>query len=327
MTRKWSTVSGAATAIGAYGRNGTNGLRVGQSGSAGSVTWNLPSNVATVIVGVAAKFTQPGVATAFLYLMDAGTIQVYLQFNTDASISVYNGNGTLLGTTAAGILPSYTAAHNYIEVKVLFHNSAGTVEIRINGSPTAALSLTGKDTTNTANAYITQVQLINSAPAASQESYYDDFYICDTTGSEANNFLGDVRIEYLAPSGAGTTTNLTPTAGSNYQCVDDNPANDDTDYVSSSTPGDKDTYAMGNLSSTLGTVVAVAVVTTDRKDDAGTRTHSHRVRLSGTESVSSAFSPTTSYLIHQSFFHTKPGGGAWSIADVNSVEAGVELTT
>lgn len=328
MGRKWSAVSGAGSGVStSYGRNGTSGLRINSAGSSGNHVLNLTTNVTTIIVGMAAKFTQSGIAADWLFLGEGGTTHVYFRFNADASISAYNGSGTLLGTSAAGVLPSYTAQHNYIEAKVLISNTVGTVEVRINGSSTAVLSLTGKDTQNTANAYATQVTLAAGSPSASQETYIDDLYICDTSGSEANNFLGDVRIEYVTTSGAGATTNFTPSAGSNYQCVDDNPANDETDYVSSSAPGDKDTYAMGNLSSTAGAIVAVCVVSTDRKDDAGTRTHSHRVRLSGTESAGTAFSPTTSYVVHQSIFHTKPGGGVWTISDVNSVEAGAELTT
>ena len=325
LGRKWSASSGSPD-IGAYGRNGTNGLRIGPSGGAASITYNLPANLSTIIVGGAYKFTVSSVASAFLYLSDAGSIQVYFQFNTDASISVFNGNGTLLGTSSPGVLPSYTSQHNHIEAKVLFHNSAGTVEVRVNGNTTPVLNLTGKDTTNTANNFITQIVFINQSPSASQSVYVDDFFILDTTGSP-NDFIGDVRIECKFPDGAGTTANLTPSAGSNFQNVDDNPANDDTDYNSSSTATQKDTFNYAALASTLGAVIAVVVNTVDRKDDAGARTHNHIARLSGTEVDGAAFSPTTSYTNHQTVYATKPGGGAWTIADVNNAEFGYKLTT
>lgn len=320
MTRKWSSVGGGVS-ITSGGRNSTSCAHcLGNNGA----TINLTSTPATIGVGVAYKPVSAAVASLFLRLLDAGTVQLNFLMLSDGSIQVINGASVTLGTSAPGAVPAPTSTFNYIEVKALISNTVGTVDVRVNGA--SVLSLTNKDTQNSANAYVTQVDICERAGTGNETSF-DDFVVWDTTGSTNNNFMGDTRIEALLPSGAGATTNFAPSAGSNYQCVDDATANDDTDYVSSSNVGDKDTYAMGNLASTIGAVKAVAVNTVDRKDDSGTRTHQHVTRLSGTESTGTAFAPTTTYVNHQSIFETKPGGGAWTISDVNSAEAGLSIAT
>jgi hypothetical protein len=320
---KWDTADAPSNiAISGSGRNGGSGITA--IGGA-TVYKNFPAALSTVIVGFAIKFGNVSDSLQFLYFYDSTTTQLYVRFNADGSLSVFNGSATLLGTTAPSVLPTPTSVFNYVEVKVLHHASAGTVDIHVNGA--SVLALTGKATAPSGTAQSTKVSISRVLPSANNSWVVDDFYICDTSGGTANTFLGDVRVECVFPDGAGTTANLTPSAGSNYQNVDDNPGNDDTDYNSSSTVTDKDTFNYAALASTLGSVVAVAVNTRDRKDDAGTRTHSHLSRLSGTEDVGTAFSPTTSYSIHQTIFHSKPGGGAWTITDVNNAEFGYKLVS
>ncbi len=322
LTEKWSS-SANAPDIGAYGRNSTNGMRF--TGANRQATKDLTSTPATVIVGHSVKFPVATTAVNWLHFRDNGTTQVYLKFNTDASIEAYNGDNTLLGTSSPGAVPSPTSVHNYIECKVTIHDSAGIVIVKVN--EVVVLNLSSKDTKNTSNAYVTQINLQNVLPSGDQHPDFDDFYICDTTGSVCNDFLGDIRVEYIAPDGAGNSTQFTPSTGSNYQNVDDTAPNDDTDYNSSTTVGHTDLYTMGALASSSGSVLAVAVITSDRKDDSGTRTHQHVVRLSGTNSTGASFSPTTSYAFHQTVFETKPGGGAWTISDVNAMESGLTIAT
>lgn len=321
INRKWTLVVGNNITIGAVGRNGTNGMAVYGQNSA-QIAAILPAQPSTLYIGGAVKLALTSEGATIFRVYDLTTEHVNIRLNVDGSITANWQGGS--ASSAAGAVPAFTTQANYIELGVVIHDTTGSMVVKVNG--TTVLNLTNKDTKGSANAYATRVA-IQPLCGDGQGVLLDDFYVCDNTGTEANNFLGDIRIEYRTTTGAGATTNLTPSTGSNYQNVDDNPANDETDYNSSSNPGDKDTYAMQDLVSTAGAVVAVAVVSTDRKDDAGTRTHSHRVRLSGTESVSAAFSPTTSYVVHQTFFTVKPGGGAWTITDVNNIEAGMELTT
>ena len=102
--------------------------------------------------------------------------------------------------------------------------------------------------------------------------------------------------------------------------------NDDTEYVESSTAGHKDTYAYGNLATASGTVYAVQPVPYAKKNDAGpSRSIVSVARLSGTEEDSAVKTLSTSYAYFGDIRATKPGGGQWTIADVNSAEFGVKV--
>jgi hypothetical protein len=120
---------------------------------------------------------------------------------------------------------------------------------------------------------------------------------------------------------AGSDGNST----NNYLLVDEATPNDDTDYVSSATPGDKDTYAYSNMNATAGTVFGVQPVPAARKDDAGARSIVTIARLSGTEVDGPVKTMATTYAYYADMRETKPGGGSWSISDVNSAEFGVKI--
>jgi hypothetical protein len=62
------------------------------------------------------------------------------------------------------------------------------------------------------------------------------------------------------------------------------------------------------------------------KTNAGVRSIASVARLSGTEVDSSDKALSVSYAYLPDIRETKPGGGAWSISDVNSAEFGVKVT-
>lgn len=318
-SRKWDTVGNVA--IGAFGRNSTSGAHI--VGNVSGIGKNLSVNAGTLIAGVAVRFNSASVVANFLRFYDTGTLQVGLRYNVDGSVSVLGPAGGVLGTSAPAVVTSPTAVLNHFGIVATFHDTTGAVTVYVN--TIAVLTLTNVDTKATGNAYANQVN-IGEFTSNGQECFFDDFYVCDTTGSTNNTVLGDVRVECKFPDAAGTTANMAAVSGANYTNTDDNPANDDTDYVSSSVVGDKDTYNFAALTSTTGAVLAVAVNLTDRKDDSGSRTHAALARLSGTEVAGTAYAPTTSYAIHQTIFETKPGGGAWTISDVNSAEFGHKIS-
>lgn len=80
--------------------------------------------------------------------------------------------------------------------------------------------------------------------------YFDDMAANTTTDPGAGQEIGLPNQEYMVglwPSGTGTTTNWTrggADSGVNYGQVDENPHNDDTDYNTSNTLNQEDTFAM-----------------------------------------------------------------------------------
>ncbi len=326
MTLKWTTKGDDfLIETGSSGRY--NGYCVKFSGGGGPTNGKCTKIIdaqPTWIVGVAFKTTIPTVASRIIVLNDGGTDQVELRINSSAHL-VITRNGTVLGTGTTTLIGS---TWYYLEFKCTISDSisAHTCVARINGVTEIDLAA-ATDCKNTANSSADRIYIV--AEDGGTVTRFDDLIIMDGTGGVDDDFKGDTRIETLWPSGAGSTTNFTPSTGSNYQCCDETQENSDTDYVSSSTTNHVDSYAMGNLSSTPLTIFAVQVTVTHRKDDAGSHTISPLIHVSSTDyTTGSAFSSLDSYSMASSIWTTNPNtSAAWIASGVNGMEAGIKLVS
>lgn len=319
---KWSSNSDSTySLIGATGRNG-NALRC-RWGNQG-VSKILDAQ-ATWIVGFAWRaVTAVPAATPIISFYDGATQHIYLTPDGLNHLQIVRGGGTVLGTGAT-VITSGTGFH-YIEMKVTISDTVGVASLKIDGA--TELNLTGIDTRNAGNATADRFYLSNVGANTNIDYDYDDLYVCDGTGATNNTFLGDVRVQAIFPSGDGNSSVLVGSDGNsvnNSLLVDETSPNSDTDYVESSTPGDKDTYAMGNVTPTAGTVFGVQMLPYAKKTDAGSRSIVSVTRLSTTEEDSAAKALAGSYTYLPDIRETKPGGGAWTITDVNAMEAGVKV--
>jgi hypothetical protein len=149
----------------------------------------------------------------------------------------------------------------------------------------------------------------------------------NTTGAVNNDFLGDVTVTALYPSGAGTTSGWTPSAGSNYQNVDETPANDDTDYNSTATLNAKDTYAMQDCAAGAD-IRAVQILAAVRKGAEGPGQVKLVTRSSSTDYDGAAQGiGGTSYSYVREIRETDPAtAAAWSESGWNAVEIGLKKT-
>lgn len=327
LTHKGWTYGGNSPRIqGSGGRFSTDAWYDGDN-SAYLQTTDLTAK-STWIVGFAGKpgNDNPGHVCVFY---DSSTPNYQISITADGNghlqARLGNYNGTILAT---GTKKMIAGVYYYIEVKLVVNNTTGSVEVRIDGEVQFAVS--GIDTQNTANATVDRIYFGETGGGFYMFWMFDDIYICDGDGgSPHNDFLGDCRVQYILPDGNGNSSQLVGSDGNstnNYLLVDDATPNDDTDYVESSTVGDKDTYSMGNITATAGTVYGVQPVPYAKKTDAGTRKIASVIRLSGTEEDSADKTLTSSYLFLPDLRTTKPGGGAFSVSDVNSMEVGVKVT-
>ena len=200
-------------------------------------------NQQTWIIGFAfyTATTPPG-SVYFLTLKDGGaggSVQFQLKFYSDG-LRVYRGLTGLL-EEKTGLFSTNT--WYYIELKVKIDNSTGTYEVKINGN--TELSGSSVDTQDTANAYANNIRFSGTGIG----HRFDDIYICDATGSKNNNFLGEMKVEILFPDGDTADADWTCSTGTDhYALVDENPSNDDTDYVESETLNHIDLYTYEDIS-------------------------------------------------------------------------------
>lgn len=334
---KWGGVrlnfGGGLTTGGAFSataRHGTKSLNFGDFRNCGRIF----DNQQTWILGGAWYLSnhQDGIYT----LQDggfAGTQQIRVYFDApSASLSVRRGgtttDGTLLGSY---VIPSYSSSQWYfIEFKAFIDNTAGVAVLKVNGN--TVINLSGIDSQVSGNAYADTVRYGSSQDGNVNAALCDDIYICDgQTGAGSNpcnDFLGDVRCDYSPADGNGATSDFTGSDGNstdNYLLVDDATPNEDTDYVQSSTLNQKDTYTLANVTPSAGTVFGIQGILRERKTTAGARSIAGVTRLSGTDEVGPTVSLGTSYEYALDVRETKPGGGDWSITDLNNLEYGPKV--
>lgn len=321
--------------VAAVGRRGTNGVKVdGGNGTHDSVQIGVViGDTQTLIMGAAFYFKKYIISTGTAHnngfaCFDStgGGYQASMVVEANGSVTIRRGSrtGTILAQSAAGVCKRYS--WNYIEFKITIDNAAGAGEVYVNGE--SVVSVAGVDTQSTANAFANRIYLgLKCGDYSGNGVYADDFYLCDDAGAVANDFLGDLRIDSLFADGAGNSTDWTPSAGNNYECVDEVTPNDDTDYVSENSVADHDTYTYENTPVTAGSIFGIQHLLWARKDDAPARSIVGMIRSGGTDYAPGAtHALTTSYIYYRDNYEVDPDtAAAWIIAGVNGAEFGERL--
>lgn len=293
------------------------------------VGWSLGGGKAEIYGRFGIYMTDPAPGydpNGLFHLCDGSDEQVGLYRKTTGEIQVWNtgpGSGTLLGT---GSIVLSASTWYCIEFHVVIDNSSGVVQVKVDG--VLDIDLSGVDTQKTANAYVNMIYNSRGVGTEGRSvyGYWDDIAINDTSGSKNNSWIGRGGIYGLFPEGAGNTTQWTPSAGANWQCVDERPANDDTDYVQDGTVGHKDTYELEDLVPTEGGITAVQWVARAKLAEAGAGNFQRVLRHDGADYNGSNLACDVSYKYFTEIFDQAPDATDWSIAKVNALEAGIEVS-
>ena len=287
---------------------------------------------ATYIAGFAFKLESSSLnvnclSSIFLFL-EGSTPHVDVRLNTSLIPYV-----TRAGTTLATALNAIALdIWHFFEIKVVIDSSAGSVELRIDG--TTVCSASGVNTKNGGSGLINAVGIGHGSTNGNSSfgrggvrNDFCDLYVCTGDSLGACNFLGDCRVECLLPTGAGAETQWAPLSGANYTNVNDNPPNGDTSYNKSNTVGQVDTYAMADLASATGVIYGAQYRHYVRKDNAGTRLVAPVARIGGADYAGSDTSLGSAYAYTREIKEKSPAtSAAWTISEVNAMEYGIKVT-
>jgi hypothetical protein len=253
-----------------------------------------------------------------------GTDNLRVVLNSGHHIAIWRGDDTVLASGTA-LLADTTWYWIWGYVKI--SDTVGVVRTKINGVADIATT-TSLDTRNDAGA---NGDKLSSFIIGVDTNYdFDDLYIQDATGTTNNGDdidIGEVTIPYLTPDSAGDTTGMTPSAGSNFQCVDESPPNDDTDYVSAATSGTLDLY---NLTSVSGISAVKGVVVRNRmkKDLAGAKNARSILKTGGTVSNGSDIALGTTYSTYPRNLRKNPVTAAdFTGSEIDALQVGQEART
>jgi len=284
----------------------------------------------TIYVGFAIKPKKTVSATEtiirFLDIAGGGVNNVVFRIHSGSTIQFYRNNTLIAGATAAGAL--HQNHWSYVEIKVVFHNSAGVIECRINGAE--VINETGLDTLDSASTDIDTVRFQGANGIGFGNTDVTEQWLIDDVYIDTTTFHGPIKIEAVLPSAEGGTIDFTPSTGTdNSALVDENPKNDDTDYNSSAdTASNKDLLAAGNLSVVTGNIKAVQVTNQAKLDAAGAIGLQSIVFDNVTQGTGSVveISSTSEYTAVKHIFETNPDTAtAWAVAEVDAMEMGYEI--
>lgn len=320
LVRKHITVTGAWE--NEVGRNGGSGAAVNSNGD--DLVINVGTSYSETIIGFAIKFRQinSNALDTILFIRNA------VGGNLAHFVRAQNGKPRLLSSSGnvayEADLPWRLFVWNYFEIRVLAgtNNSNGELEMYLNGQQ--VVNETGVDTF--ANSY-SGIQSFYFNGNNHFNYILDDIYVINTSGTNNNTFLGDISIEALLPNAAGTTTDWSVTgAATNHEATDDNPFDDDTSYVSSSTTTDTDTYSFDNLTNITQGIVGVQMLPNGKKQGTGTREIAPVIRSGTTDYDQTSFNLATSYDYYPTIAEQDPDtGSAWTASGINGAEFGYKV--
>jgi hypothetical protein len=139
----------------------------------------------------------------------------------------------------------------------------------------------------------------------------------------SNNSISLPRQLILRPNGAGFYTGLSPSSAPNWNCVNEAVAST-VDWVKFwNNVYTWDTYAMQDHTTEAGTISSVAVYGVCKREAGEDAVGKFRIRLGGVDQDGTEFAMLASGA--WSLFHeviARPGGGAWSWADIDAMECG-----
>ncbi len=271
----------------------------------------------TLVVGFRFRVSStPGGTTIICQMMMNGTRQLYLALRNDGTFLVADNSSV---TKGEGTFVMGVNTWVYLELKIFFSNTVGTVELRINGD-------SGSPDINETN-----VDTVWSTLDASTDAFFfegsnlwtgfDDLYLDDA------DFHGDVQVETIVADGAGADADFTPSAGSNHENVEELPTDNDATYNESNTLDHRDRFTHGNIPADVDNVLAVQVGIFVKKDVAGTR----QMRVLAYDGTTEGEGPSIpismgDYSWGLGLFIDHPtDANPWTESEVNSAEFGYTI--
>jgi hypothetical protein len=314
---KWGATSGTAQTD-TVPRTGVCALRCNL---VGQLTSKPLAASGGAVVGFAWRASAAG-NQDILQVLEGATVHVTLATAAGNLFAVKRGATVLNTGTHAYALNTWY----YLELLTVIHDTAGSYELRIDGVP--EISASSVDTRNVGTTGQWDRILLQGAATS---NYFDDLYVCDTSGAAPRNtFLGSVKVETLLPqpdaTALGSNQGLTPSTGTDHGALVDEVGPNTTDFNSAATVGLKDTYQYPSLALT-GTILGIQTNLYVNKADAVARQVCAVVRAGGVDYDGASVAPTTTFAYVSEVRAQNPNTGAdWTSVQIAALEAGMKVT-
>ena len=286
-------------------------------------TPHLGSPSDTLISGIAFKITAITSDASVLLFQGPGGGESTISITVLASreFRLRNMFVTLQDSTTANIQDD---TWYYLELKVTAADSGGTAIVHLDG--VEIINFTG----DTNFLYERYGSVLLRPYTFSDAMQFDDWYICDDTGSTNNDFLGDCRVEVLTPN-SDASGNWTANSGGNLYGMVDAAALDAVDYIHDTVSGNQALFGSNCLSANASTgVVQGVMVTCDTQQSGRFNKYAKMITQNGsggTIQESGNFPPGTDAPMNSTqIMEVDPDGATWTQNTVNTFRMGVEVS-
>lgn len=277
----------------------------------------------TWVVGFGFMQTTYTGANQIFQFYDSTTVQVEIEIRPYGELKAYRGPNETNGiseSAGANLKPNIWA---YIEVKVKIHPTAGTLDIHVNGA--SVLSLTGLNTRQSANSSADRITFVGGL---NDNTFLDDLYVLDNTGSNNTTFLGPQKITAIFPTGDHGTNQWAATgAGTTHaDRVKENPHDSSTTYLSDATSGDTEEFDYADTGSEVTSIKGVQVNTVFETDSGSAFSVKNHVSSGGTSSDDAGTAGTNgTYTTAVRVLETDPNTSAlWTKTNLDAALFGVK---
>lgn len=239
---------------------------------------------------------------------------------TNGSLSLYDGAGTLIATTTNPVM----APKSWFHYEFYIDLTAGTYEARIEG----VTVLSGSGLTSLQNIYLLG---FSSRQAFSDNSnalnYMKDFVIWDASGSNNNTFIGTVTVFLLLVDGDVSSGWTKSTGSADFSLLDETTPND-ADYISAdSTPPAASIMTLQDLSNEVVGVRGLQTMVRAKKSDGGDATLVVSMQSNGVDDAGSNKAVTTGFKYWFDISELDPNTGSlWDPLAVNAAYLKINRT-
>lgn len=310
-------------------------LASGSSGASLTTVVDPALGDSTVIVGFGFRLNSFIGAFAST-MLSVGEVDSIYNLN-HVNFTFVGGTVTVAHGSGSPVYGTYGFAGSgwiFMEFKIVIHSTFGSIQCRQDGL--TVFNVSNQNTRNGGNGKGNMFGMGANGNGSNIPNWtIDDYYICTGAGTTNNDYLGDVTIRSLVPTSDAGTNQWTPSTGtSHYAVVDDDNTDISTwnsDYLTGINDNDTEMFGVEDITDTTpSTVAGVMLHCYGEKMDTGIRNLAGLLTVGGTTAQSSdypmrAVAETGAPNFTRHVFDRQPDGTLWSIAAVNSMQAGFKV--
>jgi len=257
-----------------------------------------------------------------------GSVLISVRIGSDGSVLIGNASGSTTSMGGAGTVTPSSWYRFELKFNLGTSTATGGAELHMNGVSLGSV-LSSQNYYNADGGSFFACTMVSNSTAPWR---FDDLVIWDDTGSFANTWLGDVRIDAVPVASDTAEASWLPDTGSTgYTQIDDaaNATDGNVSYIESSTPGDKSEFGVSPLAGVSTSVLGVQARIRAIKSDPGTRTYKGYIKSGSTTADGDTKNPGGVYFAdYNGLWSYNPDGSiAWDDASVAALKLGVELVS